>query len=106
MGRLYMTTKTFFQKALKGTGPLFNLHKNAVKNYNQQSIVPAFLISMFILLIPVTLSIFRQSMLPTLPAYLSTFLAVFILLCLNQILAIHNYPLIITHLLLFLFYYA
>lgn len=92
-----MTTKTFFQKALKGTGPLFNLHKNAVKNYNQQSIVPAFLISMFILLIPMTLSIFRQSMQPTLPAYLSTFLAVFILLCLNQISVIQNKPLILIY---------
>ena len=92
-----MTTKTIFQKALKGTGPLFNRHKNAIKNYNQQSIVPAFLISLFILFIPMTLSIFRQSMRSTLTAYLATFFAVFIVFLLNKVTAIKNKPLILIY---------
>lgn len=87
-----MKIKEAFNAVFKKTNNLFKNNKDAVSKYNKHLILVSYIITMFILIIPIIFSIFRQSMRETLPAYLIVFLVLAILLTIfiTNIIKIHS----------------
>ncbi|MBN3490436.1 GGDEF domain-containing protein [Acholeplasma equirhinis] len=99
-----MTLKAFFQTAFTNSNDLFENNKEAIHNYNKQIVPKMFVVSIIALIIPLLFSIFKQSMLETLPAYLITFGLVCLIFIIFKVRKSQQFPLVFAYLFGFVYY--
>lgn len=91
----------FIKSMIKGLffnmNPLFERNKHDIIRYNKQLIPIVFIFSLVTILIPMFFSLFRPSMLETLPAYLVIFSVIMLLLILFNFKPFHEKPLVFAY---------
>jgi len=81
-------------KIFKDYKSYYNNHKETIKKHNQDNIPAVFVISIFVLLLPFVLAIFRRSMQQTIPAYLLTMVMLTLVLLISRNSKVKEKPLI------------
>src|SRR5690606_24008520 len=88
----------FLDTVLTDTKPLFETNKKAIHNYNKNMIPKSFLVAIITLIIPFIISIFKQDMVSTFPAYIIALSLMLILFVLYQVKRYQRYTLLFAYL--------
>lgn len=85
--------KSFIEAIMININPIFDRNIETIRKYNRDILPMTFVVAMITILLPMIFSMFRPSMLETLPAYLAIFIMIGILLGLSYIKRLNKYPL-------------